>query len=286
MSSRFDDVPLDGPPPKRKAPPGSVDTHIHFFHDRFPAQPGGPPPQKNVTPADYRVVQKRLGLEKMVIVQSAAYQFDNRCQLEALKEFGNNARAVVCLDGSESHATLQEWHDLGVRGVRVMDLPGGASTLSDLPDLARQSRPFGWHPIVQFDGRRLPDASPTLRALEGDYIIDHTGKFLEPVSPDDPAFQELLRLIDRGNCYIKISAYYETSITGAPAYEDIGRLARPLIAHAPERILWATNWPHVSAKPGAYPDDAHMLDRLFDWAGDEATIEKILVGNPSRLYGF
>lgn len=286
MPSRFDDVPLDGRPPVRKAPPGSVDTHIHFFDGRFPGQPGGPPPLGDATPADYRVVQNRLGLDKMVIIQSAAYQFDNRCQLEALKEFGDDARAIVCLTGSESEATLQDWHDLGVRGVRIMDLPGGASDLTDLPALAHKVRPFGWHPIVQFDGRRLPDVTATLQALEGDYIIDHTGKFLEPVSPDDPAFEELLRLVDRGNCYVKVSAYYETSRTGAPDYEDIGALARALINHAPDRILWATNWPHVGRTAETYPDDADMLDRIVDWAGSEEILHRILVDNPARLYGF
>ena len=54
---------------------------------------------------------------------------------------------------------------------------------------------------------------------------------------------------------------------------------------APDRMLWASNWPHPSA-PAHAPDDADLLDLLLDWAPDETTRHKILVDNPARLYGF
>ncbi len=85
---------------------------------------------------------------------------------------------------------------------------------------------------------------------------------------------------------MKLSGAYETSKTGAPAYEDVSRLARALVKHAPERMLWASNWPHPSAPKDNVPDDADLLDLLPDWAPDEATRKKILVDNPAGLYGF
>ena len=85
---------------------------------------------------------------------------------------------------------------------------------------------------------------------------------------------------------MKLSAPYETSRTGAPGYEDVSRLAKALVRHAPERMLWASNWPHPSAPPDAVPDDAELLDLLLDWAPDDATRRKILVDNPAALYGF
>ncbi len=286
MPNRYDTLPLDGAAPALKVPPGAVDTHIHFFDGQYPGATGGPPPLDDCTPDDYRRVQKRLGVEKLVIVQSNAYQFDNRASLDALQDFGTDARAVLCLRGDESEETLSAWHDLGVRGARIMDLPGGASPLSEALRIAAKIAPLGWHVITQFDGRGLDDHKNILRQIEHDYVIDHTGKYLEPVAPDHPIFLDLLRLVDKGNCYVKLSAFYETSKSGPPFYDDVGQLAKTLIAHAPERIIWATNWPHVGRTPANYPDDANQLDCLAQWTDDETVIRQILVDNPNRLYGF
>ena len=270
MARRYDTLPLDGPKPALKAPKGTVDTHIHFFDGQYPGAPGGPPPMADCTPDDYRRVQARLGLDQLVVVQPNAYQFDNRCSLDALRAFGKDARAILCLHGTETDAELQALHDEGVRGARIMDLPGGASKLV----------------ITQFDGRGLKEHAKILDRIEGDYVIDHTAKYLEPVSTDDPAFHELLRLVDKGNCFVKLSALYETSKSGPPFYEDVGVLARALIEHAPDRMIWATNWPHNGRTAENYPDDANQLDCLSQWTDSAAVIQKILVDNPRKLYDF
>lgn len=117
-------------------------------------------------------------------------------------------------------------------------------------------------------------------------MIDHIGKFLEPVSTDHPSFRCMLRLVETGNVWVKLAAAYETSKTGAPAYEDVGRLAKALVKAAPERMLWASNWPHAQAHKFGYPDDAALLDLLLDWAPAAADRQRILVDNPAELYGF
>jgi D-galactarolactone isomerase len=96
--------------------------------------------------------------------------------------------------------------------------------------------------------------------------------------------RSLLDLLDTGRVWVKLSAPYETSKTGAPAYEDVGAIAKALVKAAPERCLWASNWPH----PGqaTLPDDAQLLDLLLDWAPNERTRRMILVDNPARLYNF
>jgi D-galactarolactone isomerase len=116
-------------------------------------------------------------------------------------------------------------------------------------------------------------------------VIDHTGKFLEPVTTDSTPFRSLLNLVETGRCWVKLSAPYETSKTGAPKYEDVGRLAKALVKKAPERMLWASNWPHPSSRQNL-PNDEDLLDLLADWAPDEKTRKKILADNPAELYGF
>lgn len=278
--------PLSGRAPQLKTPPGTTDTHIHIFDAGFAGQPGGPPPPAPATVADYRRFQEWLGLERAVVVQSNAYQLDNGCLLAALAEFGGDARGIAAVTPETSEAELERLTAAGVLGARIMNLPGGAVGLDRMETVAARIRPFGWHVIVQLDGRQLPDHEAALRRLEGSYVIDHVGKFLEPVPADHPAFRCLLRLVERGNCYVKLSAAYETSRSGAPAYADVGRLSRALVAAAPERMLWASNWPHVGVPRERYPDDVDLLDVLLDWAPDEAVRRQILVDNPARLYGF
>lgn len=277
---------LDGPPPKLKAPAGTVDTHIHFYTSDYDGHPGGPPLPEYATLEDYAVVQKRLGLDRAVIVQGGAYQLDNRCTLEMLGRMGGKARAIICMTEDVSDEELSHLSALGVRGVRIMNLRGGAIGIDRLIAINARIAPFGWHPIVQFDGRDILQYTDIFNKIDNDFIIDHAGKFLEPVSPDSAQFRALLSLVDRGNCYVKISACYETSKTGRPDYSDVGILSTRLIAHAPERMLWASNWPHVGVPPEYAPDDAELLDVLLAWAPDEETRKAILVDNPVRLYGF
>jgi D-galactarolactone isomerase len=278
---------LSGEPPRLKLPPKATDTHMHIYDDRFPGRDGGPPkPPLPASLDDYRKLQAWLGLERVVFVQGAAYQFDNACLLDALEQFGKGASGIAVVGADVAEETLADLTGRGVRGARIMHLPGGGVGMKDLLAIDARTRPFGWSPIVQFDGRDIADYLTILQSLTGDYVIDHAGKFLEPVGTDAPSFKALLRLIDRGNCYVKISACYETSKLGPPSYGDVGALSKALIAHAPERMLYASNWPHVSMPIDAQPDDRLLLDLMADWAPDEQTRQLIFVDNPARLYGF
>jgi D-galactarolactone isomerase len=220
-------------------------------------------------------------------VQPNAYGDDNRLTMDSVAALGaDRTRAVVVVKPGLPEAELDALTKAGARGARIMALHGGTVGLDQLDAVAAMIHPFGWHPIVQLDGRNLPDHEAQLLRLPGTFVIDHVGKFLEPVTTDHPAFRSLLRLLETGRCYIKISAPYETSKTGGPAYADVGALAKELIRAAPDRAIWASNWPHAQAAKFGYPNDAALLDLLLDWAPDEATTRKILVDNPARLYGF
>ena len=107
---------------------------------------------------------------------------------------------------------------------------------------------------------------------------------LEPVPVEHPGFQAILRLLDGGKTWFKLAAAYEVSHAGPPLYADVGALAKEAVKAAPERMIWASNWPHVSMRD--LPDDAALLDLLLDWAPDEAVRQLILVDNPAQLYGF
>jgi D-galactarolactone isomerase len=266
---------------------GACDCHVHIYElERYPlasTSTYGPP---QASWSDYTAVQRRLGFTRAILVQPTGYGYDNRCLLDALQQSGGTARGVVVIRPDTPASELQAMHDAGVRGVRFMMIPGsgGVLTWDDLEAVARRIAEFGWLINLQLDGRDFAQHEARLRALPCLLTIDHIGKFLEPVATDHPGFRSLLRLLDAGRTWVKVSAPYETSKVGPPHYDDVSELASALIDSHPERCLWASNWPHPGRKP--VPDDEEMLALLSYWAPDSAVRRKILVDNPARLYGF
>jgi D-galactarolactone isomerase len=272
--------------PKLKAPPGTCDTHMHIYDKRYPLAPTAKIVHGDALVPEYEAVRQRLGIERTVVVQPTAYGIDNRCTLAAMAALGPGSRGIAVVNEGVSDAELDRLTQLGIRGIRFFMLPGGALSWEQLHPMAERVSAFGWHVQLQLDGRELPGREETLKKLKGTLVIDHVGKFLEPVPVDHPAFAVLRRLVDNGRTWVKLSAPYEVSKSGPPFFDDIGALAKILARQAPERVVWATNWPHPMKHGTDKPDDAVLLDMLLDWVPDEAARRKVLVDNPARLYGY
>jgi D-galactarolactone isomerase len=250
---------------------------MHFYDGVSTAKPGAPNPGTYTVPM-YRELQKRLGLERVIVVQANAYGYNNAVALASIKQIGKNAKGVAVVAPGTPEAELERLTKAGICAVRIMTLHNGTLGFDVMDEVMAQVHPFGWHANIQLDGRDLPKLEEQIRRLPG--------KFLEPVSPDSREFRSLLNLVETGRCWVKLSAPYETSKTGAPKYQDVGRLAKALVKKAPERMLWASNWPHPSVPEDKRPSDEDLLDLLLDWAPVENDRKKILVDNPAELYQF
>jgi len=268
-----------------EVPAGACDCHVHAYDDAYPLAPTATFKPPHAPIADYAKVQANLGFTRVVVVQPTGYGFDNRCTLSAVASMNGRARAVAMVPPDVTQATLQDLHAAGVRGVRMMMLPGGLLGWDALAPLALKIKDWGWHLNVQFNGCDFAQRLPLLQGLDIPLVLDHTGKFLVPPnSTDDIAFQALCRLLDTGRVWVKLSAPYETSRIGAPSYEDVSLLARYLAANYPERCLWASNWPHPNQNP--VPSNVALLNLLPQWVSRTADIRRILVDNPAQVYDF
>ena len=264
--------------------PGACDCHVHIYEDGSPMLPKVAWVPRHSPVSLYRSqVQEPLGIERAVLVQPTAYGFDNACLLDALQQFNGAARGVALVQPNASDASIRQLHGAGVRAARYM-LIGGVLDWDSLEPMAARLHDHGWMLNLQFDGRTTPEHEAALKRLPCRLVIDHNGKFLEPVAPDHPSFQSLLRVLDTGRVWIKLSAPYETSKSGEPGYDDVSLLARTLVERFPERCLWASNWPHPSRDPAPSNSDLYAL--LFSWASSSADRQRILVDNPAQLYGF
>lgn len=277
-----------GPKPKTVLPPGAVDTQLHLYLPGFPAQPGGPDlPPALPGPAEYRQVMAWLGIERLVVTQGNTHQFDNGNLVACLNEMGDCARGVAVIDSSTSQDEIATLHARGIRGARIMDLPGGAVGLRDLPDIDHRTAVANWMLAVQFNGSDIDAHFETLSRLKSRWVLDHHGKFFRGAEPDGPEVDMVKRLIDGGNCWFKFSGCYESSKSGGPDYADIAAVARVIADYAPERIIWGTNFPHNFAQTTEdYPDDAELLDTSLTWISSDHKLHLALVENPQELFDF
>ena len=268
-------------------PENGCDCHIHIYDlDRYPIAQTSPVSPPRASWQDHLNLRAQLKLSRSIIVQPMGYGFDNRCTLEALKMSEGSARAIISMPQRASDSQLADLSAAGVTGVRFQMVPNSGNIMSwnDLEPVAARIAPLNWTINLQLDGRTLPEHEERLMKLPCKVVIDHVGKFLEPVDTQHPAYSSLRRLLDSGRVWVKLSAMDETSRSPAPWYADVGALAKHLAHTYPERCLWASNWPH----PGQTnrPDDQQLLWLLDHWCPSEKTRDQILVHNPQALYSF
>lgn len=266
-------------------PPGSVDCHMHLYDSHYPVAPGAKLRPADASIEDYRKLQERLGLERMVIVTPSTYGTDNRILLNGLAASNGKARGIAVLDSTVTDAELQRLHEAGVRGIRF-NLRYGGAALDDMDKLAARIHALNWHVQVVSSGDKLVELESRLQRLPTPIVIDHMGHVPQPEGVKSETFATLQRLLDKQKTWVKLSGAYIGSHTGAPDYADVIPVAQKLISINPERMLWGSDWPHPTKPVTEKPDDAKLLDLLGIWAPDKRDQQRILHDNPIKLYGF
>jgi D-galactarolactone isomerase len=270
--------------PRLKAPPNACDCHMHIYNSRFPAALTAPHPE-NARAEDYRLFQKRIGTTRNVIVTPSTYGTDNSCTLDALATLGATARAIAVVDTSVTDAELKRLNGLGVRGMRFMLNPSSPTTVDMLEPLSKRVNDLGWHVQISTTAKQIIAIEDLLMRLPLPIMFDHFAHPGQPAGINDPVFATVRRLIDKGRSWVKLSAPYIDSRIGPPTYADVTPVAQAYVKAAPERLVWASDWPHPS-QGDKHPDDAILFDLLTQWIPDEATRNRILVQNPEAFYGF
>jgi 2-pyrone-4,6-dicarboxylate lactonase len=293
MSEIRDCIAPDREPrrPRLELPRGAVDTHVHVFEAKYPMSPARgytPPPS---TLADLEHLHATLGIERVVFTQPSVYGVDNSAILDGMhalnRQTPDRARAVVALDMSFTDKQLEKLDAAGARGVRLnTDNQGGMPiAFDDIPELCARIRPFRWHLEFLFPGKAIVELMPVFTSLTVPMSIAHFAYQPASAGVQAPGFQALVELARRGNTWIKISGANRVSRGDLPPYDDVKPMAHALVAAAPERIVWGTDWPHPN-KYAVNPNDADLVDALGDWVADEALRRKILVDTPAAFYRF
>jgi len=272
--------------PDAQVPQDACDSHLHIIDSRFPlAANVGAVPAASVE--DYRLLQNRLGTTRAVIVQAKVHGTDHRCLLDALGKLDGRGCGIGVLHPTVADAELRRLHDNGMRGLRfsVWNPADTVTTIAMIEPLARRISAFGWHVQLHMSGDQIVEQAALLDRLPCPLVFDHMARLPPALGARHPAYDVVRRLIDKGNAWVKLSGAYLNTEVGPPTYSDAASLTRSWIRVAPERVVWGSDWPHVT-ETRRKPDDALLLDLLAHAAADADTLSRILVSNPARLYGF
>jgi 2-pyrone-4,6-dicarboxylate lactonase len=279
--------------PAFKAPPLSCDCHFHVFGpaDRYSygSDLRYAPPLAPLD--DYLALCRLLGIERYVFVQPSAYGRDNTCMLDAMRQVGANCRGIVDIEENAPDAELARLHAVGVRGVRINVSPVkpqtprfSATMMPRIDRLHARCTELGWQLDFLTPGWLTSELMPVFRKLKCDFTIAHMGMYLAKEGTGQGGFQELLDLLrhGEGRCWIKLTGVYRMSV--APGFADAAPHARALIEAAPDRIIWGSDYPHLSFadKVGS----VELFNLLAQWAPTDAARQRILVDNPQRLFKF
>ena len=276
-------------------PAGACDTHAHIFGppDIFPYAE-----KRRYTPPaapieHYRNMQKITGLSRAVFVTPTAHGYDNSVILHAIAQMGDDARGIANIDESFDDAALDALQAGGMRGARfhlMKDRPGSEAHLSaHLPHLLARN----WVLDLHVDPVDLIAHEKFIRALPTITIIDHMARVRGADGLKQPAFTLLLDMLKDDRFWVKlcsldkISAVPKAHVEGSLPFMDMVPFAQAVVAAAPDRVIWGTDWPHGNTfTPGRVPNEGDLLDLLAVIAPDEALRKRILVDNPARLFGF
>ena len=289
-------APLSTMTPLHRSPPANAcDAHMHVFgpYDRFPlAEDRSYTP----VPADALAViahLDRTGMRRGVIVNASAYGTDNRSLLDALLAYPDRLRGVVVVNATITEAELDDMTAAGVRGARfnLFQVDGHAvyrngAGLEDFKALAPRLKARGWHAQIWIHAPDLPALMPTLLAPGIDLVIDHMGRMNTARGVGDPGFVCLCKALSDGSAWVKISGADRISSLGPP-YADVTPFAQALLAANIDRVVWGSDWPHINYFDASrMPDDGTLHNTLSRWLPEPSDLQKVLVDNPEKLYGF
>jgi D-galactarolactone isomerase len=268
-------------PPATAAPAGACDAHCHIIDPRF-APAAGP---VGMTVDDYRQLQRRIGTSRAVFVQAKLQRTDHACILDALSRFGGNARGIGVCHPNVADSELKRLDAGGIRGLRfsVWNPNDTVTTIEMIEPLAKRIADLGWHVQLHMSGEQIAETAAILNRLPCPIVFDHMGRLPPKPGPDHPAFPVIVDLVSKGRAWVKLAGAYLNTEQGPP-YADATRIAQAFVAQAPERLVWGSDWPHITEKHK--PDDAILFDLLAIWAGSNGTRDRILVDNPAMLYRF
>ena len=278
------------------------DCHVHIVGpaDKYPQVPDRTYLAGVASIETLQRLGAKRGIDRFVIVQPSFYGADNSAALDALDALGGNGRGVAVIDpAATSPDTLADYHRRGVRGLRInlyspIKSPGGDTLETAFAATANVARTMGWHVQVIAPLPLLLANLLVLSQAPVPVAIDHYGLYGDQ-PPDSADGRRLLDLIALPHVWVKLSAPYRMAHGPLNMKPDRPWLTA-LIAVAPDRCVWGSDWPHPpphDQQKGAFLGTPYrplsyeaLVDDFVAALPSPAHAERIMIENAALLYGF
>lgn len=276
-----------------RLPADTWDGHMHVIDPkRYPLASSAVYVPSTHSVWDAVSFENTVSMKNIVAVQPSIYGNDNSAMLDAMKALGpDRSRGVVVFDESTIDSkTLEEWHALGVRGVRLnlastSQTPDIAAFKATIERYAELVKPFGWMVQIYMSMDLLPELEATIKALDVRVCFDHFAQPAKPSqtsdSPFDPytvtGFSSLVRLLQHGNVFIKFSAPYRVELDS----DQLDALAKEVLRVQDDRVVFATDWPHTRFEG---LDIKPFEERCLEWAEEARCVDRIFSTNAKTLW--
>jgi 2-pyrone-4,6-dicarboxylate lactonase len=272
--------------PRLKLPPGACDAHVHVFGPGAKFPYGGTYTPSDAPKETLFARHRFLGIERCVIVHSAAHGFDLPATANAIAVKGGASLGVALMPVDVPDAELKRRDAQGFRGVRFhyMDHLGKDASIDDVIKFAGRLANIGWHLQIHMAADRIGELTPALKRSPVPVVIDHMGRVDASRGLDQEPFRNLLALMQDMKFWVKVSGAERASRQGPP-YADAVPFARKLVAEFGDRCVWGTDFPHPNLD-GPIPDDGALVDLLMQIAPTPGELKALLVDNPQRFYRF
>ena len=268
----------------RRLPECACNSHLHIIDPRF--KNDGKADQQKGTLEEYRGLAKEMGLSRAVFVQAKPFGTDHACLLNAIEQFGrDNSRGIAVVTDRVTDQELRFLHENGIRGLRfsVWNPANAVVAFEMCQPLSERTKEMGWNMQLHMSAAQLLEHRTEIEKLTCKIVIDHMGRLNPTLGTEDPAFRFICKLIDQGHTWVKLSGPYLNTAAGFP-WRDADKVANAFAAYAPERMLWGSDYPHVTEK--IKPDEWELLDTVNRWFPTEKARIQALVQNPEEVYGF
>lgn len=265
-------------------PKGACNAHLHIIDPRFPNN--GKAAEQIGTVEMYKEIAAKLHLERAVFVQAKPFGCDNTCLVDAIKKFGTDKSVgIAVVHQTVSDAEIQDLHKKGVRGLRfsVWNPKNAVVSFDECLPLSERVKDLDWNMQLHMSAAQLSEWAAIVRKIKTKIVIDHMGRLDPKLGLNDPAYKFILELIDAGHTWVKLSGTYLNTQTGYP-WDDATKIAQALAKYAPERVVWGSDYPHVTEK--IKPSEFGLTELIAQWLPTAKARDLALVRNPEELYGF
>lgn len=267
-----------------KMPANACNAHLHIIDPAFPND--GKAASQIGTVETYKSISEELQLPRAVFVQAKPFGLDNSCLVDAIEKFGrDNARGIAVVNNEVSDEELEALNAVGVKGLRfsVWNPNNAVVSFDDCFPLSERCKQFGWNMQLHMSATQILQYADTLRRIDCKIVIDHMGRLDPALGVKDEPYAFLLEMIDRGNTWIKLCGPYLNTTEGKP-WHDATKTAIALSSYAPERVVWGSDFPHVTEKEK--PSETELTAMIAEWFPTSKARQLALVDNPAELYGF